>query len=155
MYQDEVSFKQAGSILRHWALKGIGCVVKTPPTRKSIKVMGAVTIGDRPLLWPGGSTSILTIFRTRPDSDSVLASRIPRYPDTPVIMTFFILVPISHLPLWKYVRSLDQYNQFPQFLLRLLFWDGYPRIGRIPGKHRHRSQRICLEDVYSIDKTNP
>jgi len=48
MYQDEVSFKQAGSIYRHWALKGIGCVVKTPPTRKSLKVMGAVTVGNDP-----------------------------------------------------------------------------------------------------------
>jgi transposase len=48
MYQDEVSFKLAGSIFRHWALKGIGCVVKTPPTRKSLKVMGAVTVGDQP-----------------------------------------------------------------------------------------------------------
>jgi transposase len=48
MYQDEVSFKLAGSIFRHWALKGIGCVVKTPPTRKSLKVMGAVTVGYHP-----------------------------------------------------------------------------------------------------------
>ena len=48
MYQDEASFKQAGSIYRHWALKGIGCVVKTPPTRKSLKVMGAVTVGNDP-----------------------------------------------------------------------------------------------------------
>ncbi len=48
MYQDEVSFKQAGSIFRHWALKGIGCVVKSPPTRKSLKVMGAVTVGNDP-----------------------------------------------------------------------------------------------------------
>lgn len=48
MYQDEVSCKQAGSIFRHWALKGIGCVVKSPPTRKSLKVMGAVTIGNDP-----------------------------------------------------------------------------------------------------------
>ena len=48
MYQDEVSFKQAGSIFRHWALKGIGCVVKSPPTRKSLKVMGAVTVGPYP-----------------------------------------------------------------------------------------------------------
>lgn len=48
MYQDEVSFKQAGSIYRHWALKGIGCEVKTPPTRNSVKVMGAVTVGDNP-----------------------------------------------------------------------------------------------------------
>ena len=48
MYQDEVSFKQAGSIFRHWALKGIGCVVKTPPTRKSLKVMGAVTVANDP-----------------------------------------------------------------------------------------------------------
>jgi len=48
MYQDEVSFKQAGSIFRHWALKGIGCVVKSPPTRKSLKVMGAVTVGKDP-----------------------------------------------------------------------------------------------------------
>jgi len=48
MYQDEVSFKQAGSIFRHWALKGIGCIVKSPPTRKSLKVMGAVTVGDQP-----------------------------------------------------------------------------------------------------------
>jgi len=48
MYQDEVSFKQAGSIFRHWALKGIGCVVKSPPTRKSLKVMGAVTVGNHP-----------------------------------------------------------------------------------------------------------
>jgi hypothetical protein len=48
MYQDEVSFKQAGSIFHHWALKGIGCVVKSPPTRKSLKVMGAVTVGNDP-----------------------------------------------------------------------------------------------------------
>jgi ATP-dependent exoDNAse (exonuclease V) alpha subunit len=43
--EDEVSFKQAGSFFPHWALKGIGCVVKTPPTRKSLKVIGAVTVG--------------------------------------------------------------------------------------------------------------
>jgi transposase len=48
MYQDEVSFKQAGSIFRHWALKGLGCVVKSLPTRKSLKVMGAVTMGNDP-----------------------------------------------------------------------------------------------------------
>jgi transposase len=48
MYMDEVSFKQAGSIFRHWALKGIGSVVKTPPTRKSLKVIGAVRVGDDP-----------------------------------------------------------------------------------------------------------
>lgn len=48
MYQDEVTFKQAGSIYRHWALKGIGYEVKTPPTRDSIKAMGAVTVGDNP-----------------------------------------------------------------------------------------------------------
>lgn len=48
IFQDEVSFKLAGSIYRHWALKGIGCEVMSPPTRNSLKVMGAVTTGDRP-----------------------------------------------------------------------------------------------------------
>jgi transposase len=48
MYQDEASFKQSGSIYRHWALQGIGCEVKTPPTRASLKVMGAVAVGHDP-----------------------------------------------------------------------------------------------------------
>lgn len=48
MYQDEASFKQSGSIYRHWALRGIGCQVKTPATRKTLKVMGAVTVGETP-----------------------------------------------------------------------------------------------------------
>lgn len=48
IYQDEVSFKLAGSIYRHWAEKGIGSEVMSPPTRNSLKVMGAVRAGDRP-----------------------------------------------------------------------------------------------------------
>jgi putative transposase len=48
MYQDEVSFKQSGSIYRHWILKGIGSEVKTPPKRDSLKVTGAVTVGNNP-----------------------------------------------------------------------------------------------------------
>lgn len=50
MYQDEVTSKQAGLIYRHSALKGIGFEVKTPPTRDSVKAMGAVTRGDNPKL---------------------------------------------------------------------------------------------------------
>jgi hypothetical protein len=48
MYKDEVSFKQAGSIFRHWALQGNNFVVKSPPLRISLKVMGAVTVGEQP-----------------------------------------------------------------------------------------------------------
>ncbi len=48
MYQDELSFREAGSIFRHWAMEGTGCVVKTSFTRKSLKVMGAVTVGNHP-----------------------------------------------------------------------------------------------------------
>ena len=48
MYQDEASFKQSGSIYRHWALCGIGSDVKSPATKKTLKVMGAVTVGDKP-----------------------------------------------------------------------------------------------------------
>lgn len=48
MYQDEASFKQSGSIYQHWALRGIGCQVKSPATQKTLKVMGAVTTGEKP-----------------------------------------------------------------------------------------------------------
>jgi transposase len=48
MYEDEVLFKQSGSIYRHWARKGIGSQVKSFPGRKSVKVIGAVVIQERP-----------------------------------------------------------------------------------------------------------
>ncbi len=48
LYQDEAVFQQAGTVIRTWALVGIGIHVLTPPVRKSIKVMGAVRIGAKP-----------------------------------------------------------------------------------------------------------
>lgn len=33
-------------MFRHWAEKGVGCEVKSFPTRKRSKVMGAVVVGD-------------------------------------------------------------------------------------------------------------
>ncbi len=47
-HQDEASFQQAGSITRTWCLKGKGCDVKSYPSRKSIKVLGAVVLGKDP-----------------------------------------------------------------------------------------------------------
>jgi transposase len=47
-YQDEASFQQAGSITRTWCLRGEGCDVKSYPTRKSIKVLGAVVLAQDP-----------------------------------------------------------------------------------------------------------
>lgn len=48
MYQDEATFEQAGTIFRHWAEKGIGCEVKSFPTRQRSKVIGAVVVGRKP-----------------------------------------------------------------------------------------------------------
>jgi putative transposase len=48
LYGDEAVFQQAGTVIRTWALVGIGIHVLSPPVRKSIKVMGAVRIGARP-----------------------------------------------------------------------------------------------------------
>jgi hypothetical protein len=48
MYQDEATFELAGTVLRHWAEKGVGCEVKSFPTRKRSKVMGAVVVGRNP-----------------------------------------------------------------------------------------------------------
>ena len=48
MYEDEAVFRQSGSIYRHWAKRGIGSEVKSFPSRKSVKVMGAVTVGTNP-----------------------------------------------------------------------------------------------------------
>ena len=48
IYQDEAVFQQAGTVIRTWALVGIGFLVLSPPVRKSIKVMGAVRIGANP-----------------------------------------------------------------------------------------------------------
>ena len=48
LYQDEAVFQQAGTVIRTWALVGIGFQVLSPPVRKSIKVMGAVRIGANP-----------------------------------------------------------------------------------------------------------
>ncbi len=47
-YQDEASFQQAGSITRTWCVRGEGCDVKSYPTRKSIKVLGAVVFAKDP-----------------------------------------------------------------------------------------------------------
>lgn len=48
LYEDEAVFQQAGTIVRTWALVGIGVKVLSPPVRKSVKVMGAVGIGPKP-----------------------------------------------------------------------------------------------------------
>lgn len=48
LYQDEAVFQQAGTVIRTWALVGIGVQMLSPPVRKSIKVMGAVRIGAHP-----------------------------------------------------------------------------------------------------------
>lgn len=48
MYEDEAVFRQSGSIYRHWAKRGTGSEVKSFPSRKSVKVMGAVTVGTDP-----------------------------------------------------------------------------------------------------------
>ena len=48
LYQDEAVFQQAGTVIRTWALVGIGVKVLSPPVRKSVKVMGAVRIGVNP-----------------------------------------------------------------------------------------------------------
>jgi transposase len=48
LYQDEAVFQQAGTVIRTWALVGIGIHVLSPPVRKSVKVMGAVRVGANP-----------------------------------------------------------------------------------------------------------
>lgn len=48
LYQDEAVFQQAGTVIRTWALVGIGTNVMSAPVRKSIKVLGAVRIGANP-----------------------------------------------------------------------------------------------------------
>jgi transposase len=48
MYEDEVLFRQSGSIYRHWARRGLGSQVKSFPGRISIKAIGAVTIDKQP-----------------------------------------------------------------------------------------------------------
>lgn len=48
VYQDEAVFQQAGTVIRTWALVGIGVKILSPPVRQSIKVMGAVRIGPNP-----------------------------------------------------------------------------------------------------------
>ena len=48
LYEDEVLFRQSGSIYRHWARRGVGSQVKSFPGRTSIKVIGAVSVGTSP-----------------------------------------------------------------------------------------------------------
>jgi transposase len=48
LYEDEVLFRQPGSIYRHWARRGIGSQVKSFPGRTSIKVIGSVSKGTSP-----------------------------------------------------------------------------------------------------------
>jgi len=48
IYQDEATFEQAGTVCQHWAEKGVGCEVKSFPTRKRAKVIGAVVVGAKP-----------------------------------------------------------------------------------------------------------
>ena len=48
IYQDEASFGQAGSLHRTWARRGKGTQVRSFPGRKSVKVMGAVRVGELP-----------------------------------------------------------------------------------------------------------
>ncbi|MGC8907055.1 MAG: IS630 family transposase [Desulfomonilaceae bacterium] len=48
MYADEACFEQSGTLYRHWAERGVGQEVKSFPTRKKAKVIGAVVVGVRP-----------------------------------------------------------------------------------------------------------
>jgi hypothetical protein len=48
LYQDEAVFQQARTVIRTWALVGIGVQMLSPPVRKSVKSMGAVRIGAHP-----------------------------------------------------------------------------------------------------------
>lgn len=48
MYEDEVLFRQSGSISRHWTRRGLGSQVKSFPGRTSIKAIGAVPIDKQP-----------------------------------------------------------------------------------------------------------
>ncbi len=48
VHQDEASFRQAGSVTRTWCPRGEGCETKSFPTRKSVKVLGAVVLGKNP-----------------------------------------------------------------------------------------------------------
>ena len=48
MYGDEASFEQSGTLCRHWAERGVGHEVKSFPTRKKAKVIGAVVMGADP-----------------------------------------------------------------------------------------------------------
>ena len=47
-YEDEATFQQSGTITRTWCLRGKGCDVKSYPSRKSIKVLGAVVFEKDP-----------------------------------------------------------------------------------------------------------
>jgi transposase len=48
MYGDEASFEQSGTLCRHWAERGVGQEVKSFPTRKKARVIGAVVVGSEP-----------------------------------------------------------------------------------------------------------
>lgn len=72
MYEDEAVFRQSGSIYRHWAKKGIGSEVKSFPSRKSVKVMGAVAVGTDPK-W---HFRFITVFNS--DSFLVLLKQLVR-----------------------------------------------------------------------------
>lgn len=48
MFEDEASFQQHGTRTTTWAVKGIGTIVPQFPTRKSLKVFGAVTAEVNP-----------------------------------------------------------------------------------------------------------
>lgn len=48
MYEDEASFRQSGSRTHTWCAVGIGCEAMSFPTRKSIKVFGAIKVGVIP-----------------------------------------------------------------------------------------------------------
>ncbi len=48
IYKDKASFGQAGSLHRTWAKRGQGKSVKSFPGGKSVKVIGAVRVGEQP-----------------------------------------------------------------------------------------------------------
>lgn len=48
MYEDEASFQQSGSLTHTWCPTGKGCEVMSFPTRKSVKALGAIAIGEVP-----------------------------------------------------------------------------------------------------------
>jgi transposase len=51
LYEDEASFQQSGSFTRTWCVVGMGCEVKSFPTRTSVKAFGAVRVDKDAPKW--------------------------------------------------------------------------------------------------------